>query len=99
SRSLSSAGISRKCGLDRPSRAHSYRTAASRVFLYRLRLSVRLATLLGRILVSNVALFLSDKLYLPRRRRGQCGEAATDALLPASREGQPYAQILFKFLG
>jgi len=53
----------------------------------------------GWLLVSNVALFLSDKLYLPRRRRGQCGEAAADALLPASREGRPYAQILFKFLG
>jgi hypothetical protein len=40
-------------------RPHSYwTTVASRIFLCRLRLSVRLATIVGRILVSNVALFL-----------------------------------------
>src|SRR6516162_10498897 len=38
--------------------AYSYWTTARRVFLCRLRVSVRLATVVGRILVSNVALFL-----------------------------------------
>ena len=39
-------------------RPHSHWTTAGRIFLCRLRLSVRLATVVGRILVSNVALFL-----------------------------------------
>src|SRR6516164_7887689 len=61
------AGISLWGRADLPSLwPHSSWTTADRVFLCWLRLSVRLATVVGRILVSNVALFLVRREGLRR---------------------------------